>query len=73
MREAKLRVVAEWTAQDLNNITRLIESDALNLDDLISHRAPISEAPRAFEQAFTDPDCLKMVIDWRTSAAETKQ
>lgn len=73
MREARLRVVAEWTPEDLDNITRLIESDALNLDDLISHRAPLTEAPRAFEQAFTDPDCLKMVIDWREGAAETKQ
>jgi len=73
MREARLRVVAEWTPEDLDNITRLIESGALNLDDLISHRAPITAAPRAFEQAFTDPDCLKMVIDWRASVPETMQ
>ncbi|MFK7964581.1 MAG: chlorophyll synthesis pathway protein BchC [Burkholderiaceae bacterium] len=73
MREARLRIVAEWTPEDLDSVTDLINSGALNLDDLISHHEPITAAPHAYEKAFTDRDCLKMVIDWRAGATETKQ
>jgi 3-hydroxyethyl bacteriochlorophyllide a dehydrogenase len=65
-REARLRVAAEWTPDDLAATIRLVESDALSLDGLITHRLPATQAAEAFETAFTDPACLKMVLDWRT-------
>ncbi len=65
MREAQLRVVAEWTRDDLVSVKSLIESGALDLKELISHRLPASEAHSAYPVAFSDPDCLKMVLDWR--------
>jgi 3-hydroxyethyl bacteriochlorophyllide a dehydrogenase len=55
MKEARLRVAAEWTPPDLAATMRLIDTGALALDGLITHR----------ETAFTDPACLKMVLDWR--------
>jgi 3-hydroxyethyl bacteriochlorophyllide a dehydrogenase len=65
MREARLRIAAEWTPGDLVSVKSLIDSGALNLQDLISHRVPASEAREAYPVAFTDPECLKMVLDWR--------
>ena len=67
MREAKFRVVAEWQPDDLRSVRSLVESGALGLKDLISHRVPASEAHDAYPLAFTDPNCLKMVLDWRSA------
>ena len=66
MREARLRIAAEFTPVDISATTALIASGALSLDGLISHTRPAAEAAEAYPQAFTDPDCLKMVLDWRT-------
>ncbi len=67
MREASIRVAAEWADGDLDGVKSLIDSGALSLADLISHRSPATEAQRAYPIAFSDPGCLKMVLDWRTS------
>ena len=65
MREARLRMAAEWRPADLAAAKRLIEDGALSLDGLITHRADATDANAAYETAFTDPACLKMVLDWR--------
>ena len=65
MREARLRVAAEFTPADLAATIALVATGALRLDGLISHARPAAEAADAYPQAFTDPDCLKMVLDWR--------
>lgn len=67
MREARLRIAAQWRDADLAAVTALAESGALSLDGLITHRKPAGDAPRAYETAFTDPNCLKMVLDWRSA------
>jgi 3-hydroxyethyl bacteriochlorophyllide a dehydrogenase len=64
MKEARLRVAAEWTRDDLIATRALIEAGALSLAGLITHTMPAAEAPRAYETAFGDPACLKMVLDW---------
>jgi bacteriochlorophyllide a dehydrogenase len=66
MREARIRIAAEFTGDDLAATTALIETGALALDGLITHTRPASEATEAYPVAFTNPDCLKMVLDWRT-------
>ena len=68
MREARLRVAAQWKPADLAAVKRLVESGALSFDGLLTHRADASDASRAYETAFGDPDCLKMVLDWRHSS-----
>jgi 3-hydroxyethyl bacteriochlorophyllide a dehydrogenase len=65
MREARLRVAAEWKEHDLVTVRDLIERGALSLDGLITHREPATAAGNAYRTAFTDPDCLKMILDWR--------
>ena len=65
IREARIRVAAEWAPDDLAVTTRLIETGALSLDGLITHRSSALEAEAAYRTAFSDPACLKMVLDWR--------
>ena len=68
MREARIRVAAEFTPADLEATTALVESGALSLSGLISHVQPATDAASAYPQAFGDPDCLKMILDWRGCA-----
>ncbi len=39
-------------------------SDALDLSGLITDIAPAAKAETAYPEAFENPDCLKMVLDW---------
>ena len=66
MREARMRVSAEFTPADVAAVVALLDIGLLELDGLISHARPAAEADQAYPQAFTDPGCLKMVLDWRT-------
>lgn len=65
MREARLRVAAEWREPDLVAVRGLVDSGRLPLEGLITHRDAAAAAERAYRTAFTDPACLKMVLDWR--------
>ena len=65
MREARLRISAEFKPGDLAAVTALIVGGRLSLDGLVTHRAPASQAQEAYRTAFGDPACLKMVLDWR--------
>ena len=65
MREARLRIAAQWQRPDLECVGDLAASGALALDDLVTHRAPAADAADAYATAFADPACLKMVLDWR--------
>lgn len=63
-REARLRVAAEWQAEDLAATHELIETGALDLSGLVTHVAPAADAPTAYPTAFEDKECLKLVLDW---------
>lgn len=64
MKEARLRIAAEWTADDLTATRALIESGALSLAGLITHRTAAIDATEAYRSAFEDASCLKMILDW---------
>ena len=64
MKEARLRIAAEWTPDDLTATRQLIEAGALSLDGLVTHTAKAADAATAYPQAFDDPACLKMILDW---------
>jgi 3-hydroxyethyl bacteriochlorophyllide a dehydrogenase len=68
MKEARFRVAAEWQRSDLNATRALVEGGALSLDGLITHRKPAKDAREAYEQAFNDPSCLKMILNWERPA-----
>jgi 3-hydroxyethyl bacteriochlorophyllide a dehydrogenase len=65
MREARIRIAAEWREPDLVAVRRLIAEGALPLDGLVTHQRGYAEAGEAYRTAFEDPRCLKMVLDWR--------
>ena len=68
MREAQIRVAAEWKPADMHIVRELAESGFLPLDGLITHHAEACDAERAYRTAFADTACLKMVLDWRHRA-----
>lgn len=68
MREARLRVAAEWAEADLMAVRDLACTGALSLDGLITHSSSATAAATAYRTAFTDAACLKMILDWRSRA-----
>lgn len=68
MKEARLRIAAEWTADDLLATRSLVESGSLSLGGLITHERDADDAPDAYTTAFSDPDCLKMILNWKGHA-----
>jgi 3-hydroxyethyl bacteriochlorophyllide a dehydrogenase len=67
VKEARIRVAAEWTPDDLSATRQLIETGALSLDGLITHAMSANQAEDAYRIAFEDPKCLKMYLDWSAS------
>ncbi|MGX9355935.1 chlorophyll synthesis pathway protein BchC [Roseobacteraceae bacterium S113] len=68
MKEARLRIAAEWQADDLTATRALVENGALSLDGLITHTSTPGQAQAAYQTAFEDPTCLKMILDWEQAA-----
>lgn len=68
MKEARFRVAAEWTAEDMQATQQLIDGGDLSLAGLVTHMSDARGAKRAYAQAFEDPTCLKMILDWRQIA-----
>ena len=66
MREARIRVAAEWRGDDLAAVLKYLDDGRLSLDGLITHRRSAEDASHAYRDAFEDPACLKMVLDWRS-------
>jgi bacteriochlorophyllide a dehydrogenase len=68
MREARFRIAAEWTREDLVATRDLIDHGALSLSGLITHTVSAMQAEDAYQTAFEDPACLKMILDWENAA-----
>ncbi|MFN3590706.1 MAG: chlorophyll synthesis pathway protein BchC, partial [Thermaurantiacus sp.] len=68
MREARLRVAAEFAPADLVAVLDLVGAGRLSLAGLVTHVAPAGEAADAYGRAFEDRSCLKMLFDWREIA-----
>ena len=65
MREARIRIAAQWTPPDLSAVIALACEGRLSLDGLITHHHDATQADAAYRTAFGDADCLKMVLDWK--------
>ncbi len=64
MKEARLRIAAQFLDRDVLAVRRLVETGDLSFDHLITHRADPRAADTAYRTAFNDPGCLKMILDW---------
>jgi len=65
MREARIRIAAQWSPPDLAAVIALAGEGRLSLDGLITHHHDATQADMAYRTAFGDADCLKMVLDWK--------
>lgn len=66
MKEASFRIAAEFQPQDVADVNALLASGQLKLDGLITHHKRFDQAVQAYTTAFTDPSCLKMLLDWKS-------
>lgn len=67
MREVTLKIAAEWTPDDVSAVLALRKTGQLSFDNLVTHSCQPADAASAYDTAFGDPRCLKMVLDWRGS------
>jgi 3-hydroxyethyl bacteriochlorophyllide a dehydrogenase len=67
-REARIRVAAEWKRSDLLAVNQLVNNGQLSLQGLVTHVQAFQSANAAYETAFGDVSCLKMVLDWSAHA-----
>lgn len=68
MREIRISVSAEFNPEDLSEVAQLANQGRLSFEGMISDCLPVSSAATAYRTAFSDPACLKMLIDWGASA-----
>ena len=68
LKEVSLRVSAEFTPEDVATTKLLIEDGSLSFDGLISDVYSSQKANEAYNIAFNNAECLKMVLDWRNAA-----
>lgn len=68
MKEARIRVAAEWKDADMEAVLALLEQGRLSFDGLVTHEFGCRDAAQAYDKAFNDPDCLKMVLNWSDAA-----
>ena len=66
MVEANIRIAAEWQPADLKLARTLLQDQRIAVNDLITHQYTAREAAPAYDKAFSDPHCLKMILDWRS-------
>ena len=68
LKEVSLRVSAEFTPEDVATTKLLIEDGSLSFDGLISNVSSAKNASKAYNIAFNNAECLKMVLGWRNAA-----
>lgn len=64
MRAMRLKIAAEFSPTDLADVTAMVVDKRLSLDHIITHRVPAADAAQAYETAFGDPTCVKMILNW---------
>lgn len=65
MREARIKIAAEWRPEDMEAVLSLVSAGRLSLAGLVTHWGRPAEAETAYRTAFEDADCLKMILNWR--------
>lgn len=69
--EKELSFVAarQWAKGDLLRVKELIKDNKLQARKIFTHsRSVNTDLTEAYHQAFNNPDCLKMVLNWKENA-----
>ncbi len=64
LRELTLASSMQWAQGDLVRARDAIAAGAIEVQRLITHCRTADEAPKAFDVAFNDPNCVKMILTW---------
>jgi 3-hydroxyethyl bacteriochlorophyllide a dehydrogenase len=74
--EKELSFIAarQWAKGDLNRVKDLIARRKLNAEKIFTHQCTVNDdITEAYMKAFNDPDCLKMIIHWKTDAESSNE
>ncbi|MBF0585540.1 chlorophyll synthesis pathway protein BchC [Prosthecochloris sp. N3] len=66
--EKELSFIAakQWAKGDLVRVRELIRQGSLHADRIFTHSHAVdNNLEEAYQQAFSDPDCLKMILNWK--------
>ena len=67
MREVKILTSYYCGPPDITEALNLIESDSVTVDDLITHKLPLSEIAKGFQLVIEGKDSIKVIIEPGTS------
>lgn len=66
-KELSFIAAKQWAKGDLERVKDLIANHKLNAERIFTHRHTVEDdISSAYMQAFNDPDCLKMILLWKT-------
>ncbi len=66
-KELSFIAAKQWAKGDLERVKELIAQHKLKAERIFTHRHTIEEdISSAYLQAFNDPECLKMILIWKT-------
>jgi 3-hydroxyethyl bacteriochlorophyllide a dehydrogenase len=71
-KELSFIAAKQWAKGDLERVRELIASHKLNAERIFTHHHAVGSGniTDAYQQAFTDQDCLKMVLHWKQANEE---
>ncbi|MCX6180053.1 MAG: chlorophyll synthesis pathway protein BchC [Chlorobiales bacterium] len=67
-KELSFIAAKQWAKGDLERVKELIAQHKLNAERIFTHQHTVEDdISSAYLQAFNDPDCLKMILVWKTA------
>ena len=70
-KELSFIATKQWAKGDLDRVKELIGQRKLNAGKIFTHHHQVEESiTEAYLQAFSDPDCLKMILFWKADAQQ---
>ncbi len=70
-KELSFIAARQWAHGDLERVRDLISAKKLNAERIFTHQCEVDEnITSIYMQAFSDPDCLKMILHWKPETKE---
>jgi len=70
-KELSFIAAKQWAKGDLERVRELIAQKKLNAERIFTHQHTVEDdISSAYLQAFNDPDCLKMILLWKTNSKQ---
>lgn len=68
-KELSFVAAKQWAKGDLLRVRELIKEGKLKTSGIFTHTHPVdNNLDEAYQQAFNDPDCMKMILEWKRDA-----